>query len=149
VEIWFSEYEAFALLIGLLLMQHGWPQGFAVSVMRRIRPELEKEHLRILKQNPEELFDHERLRREAKEGDFAFDNTDPVLLTIISRPWSGPSDGGELVLSAVCRGVAEAMKSAGNVKGGAGAFTMFEVATPAHKLSEQLKRTEPRPRGRS
>jgi hypothetical protein len=35
VEVWFSEYEAFALLNGLRLMGHGWPQGFAVSVMRR------------------------------------------------------------------------------------------------------------------
>src|SRR5947209_6859606 len=40
VEIWFCEYEAFALLTGLRLMQHGWPQGFAVSVLRRVRPEL-------------------------------------------------------------------------------------------------------------
>ena len=56
VEIWFSKYEAFALMNGLRLMAHGWPQGFAVSVMRRVRPELEKEHVRILKQdkNPSE-----------------------------------------------------------------------------------------------
>ena len=26
VEIWFSGYEAFALLTGLRLMQHGWPR---------------------------------------------------------------------------------------------------------------------------
>ena len=28
-DIQFSEYEAFALLIGLRIMGHGWPQGFA------------------------------------------------------------------------------------------------------------------------
>jgi hypothetical protein len=27
VEIWFSSYEAFALLTGLRLMGHGWPQA--------------------------------------------------------------------------------------------------------------------------
>src|SRR5436190_20689579 len=43
-EIWFSNYEAFALLSGLRIMEHGWPQGFAVSVMRRLRPDLEKQH---------------------------------------------------------------------------------------------------------
>ena len=56
-EIWFSDYEAFALLSGLRIMEHGWPQGFAVSVMRRLRPDLEKQHGCILKQNPNKLFD--------------------------------------------------------------------------------------------
>ena len=40
VEIWFSTYEAFALLTGLRLMAHGWPQGQAVSVMRNVRSAL-------------------------------------------------------------------------------------------------------------
>lgn len=62
VEIWFSEYEAFALLVGLGLMQHGWPQGFAVEVLRRVRPELERHHARILRQDPAELFDEQRIR---------------------------------------------------------------------------------------
>src|SRR5947208_3467711 len=34
-DVQFSEYEAFVLLNGLRLMQHGWPQSFAVSVLRR------------------------------------------------------------------------------------------------------------------
>ena len=54
---WFSDYDAFALLIGLQLMRHGWPQGFAVAVLRRVKPELEIQHARILKQNPAVLFD--------------------------------------------------------------------------------------------
>ena len=32
-ENWFSAYDAFALLTGVRLMRHGWPQGRAVSVM--------------------------------------------------------------------------------------------------------------------
>jgi predicted DNA-binding transcriptional regulator YafY len=51
VEVWFSEYEAFALLNGLRLMAHGWPQGVAVTLMRRVRSELEKQHARILNQD--------------------------------------------------------------------------------------------------
>jgi hypothetical protein len=53
----FSEYEAFALLNGLRIMKHGWPQGFAVSIMRRVRLGLEREHARILRQYPGKLFD--------------------------------------------------------------------------------------------
>ena len=51
-DVSFSEYEAFALLNGLRIMNHGWPQGFAVSIMRRVRPDLESEHARILRQRP-------------------------------------------------------------------------------------------------
>ena len=45
----FSEYEAFALLNGLRIMEHGWPQGFAVSIMRCVRLDLEREHARTIK----------------------------------------------------------------------------------------------------
>src|SRR4051794_36055397 len=55
-DISFSAYEAFALLTGLRMMEHGWPQGLAVSLLRRIRPELEFEHARILRQRPAQLF---------------------------------------------------------------------------------------------
>src|SRR5262245_57806285 len=36
-DISFSEYDAFALLNGLRIMGHRWPQGFAVAIMRRLR----------------------------------------------------------------------------------------------------------------
>jgi hypothetical protein len=149
VEIWFSEYEAFALFNGLRIMGHGWPQGFAVSVMRRTRRELERQHARILRQDPEQLFSQERILQEAREGDMAFDNADPVLLTIVSQSRTTPNDEGEPVACAICRGASEAMKFAWKVASGVGALTIFELATAAHKLSGELKRTEPRRRGRS
>ena len=52
VEIWFSDYEAFALLTGLRVMQHGWPQGFSVAVLRHVRPELEAHHDRVPEAGP-------------------------------------------------------------------------------------------------
>ena len=64
-DISFSEYEAFALFNGLRIMNHGWPQSFAVSIMRRVRADLEREHARILRQDPKELFDWEAIRIEA------------------------------------------------------------------------------------
>src|SRR3982074_3653249 len=39
----FAEYEAFALLHGLRIMDHGW---FAVSIMRRVRLDLARETAR-------------------------------------------------------------------------------------------------------
>jgi hypothetical protein len=148
VEVWFSEYEAFALLNGLRLMGHGWPQSFAVSVMRRIRPELEKQHARILKQDPKLLFDQEAIWRNAKAGDMAFNNTDPVLVTIVSKSGVALGDQQEPQACAVCRGPKEATRFAWKASGGAGGWSMFDVVGAAHSLAEALSRTEPRPRGR-
>jgi hypothetical protein len=147
VEVWFSEYEAFALLTGLRLMGHEWPQSFAVSVMRRVRPQLEKEHARILRQDVKKLFDQDEIRRNARPGDMALDNTDPVFLTIFSRR---DVSNNRTVECSIRRGVKEAWdfvrKEHGNF--GPGAVTMFELATTTHHLSRELARTEPRRRGR-
>jgi hypothetical protein len=70
-DISFSEYEAFALLNGLRIMQHGWPQGFALSIMRRIRLDLEREHARILRQSPDKLFDRQAIRAALIEDRYA------------------------------------------------------------------------------
>ena len=85
VENWFSDYEAFALLIGLRLMRHGWPQGFAVAVLRRVKPELEKHHARILKQDPAVLFDEQR---------FGSKPSQVILSLIIPIQCSSPSIQG-------------------------------------------------------
>jgi hypothetical protein len=82
-DISFSEYDAFALLNGLRIMGHRWPQGFAVSIMRRVRPDLEMEHARFLRQPPEKLFDQQTIRAGALGGAIAVDNTDPVFLTLV------------------------------------------------------------------
>jgi hypothetical protein len=148
VENWFSNYEAFSLMNGIRLLGHGWPQSLAVSIMRRVRLELEREHKRILAQDPVWLFDHEAIRKNAKPGAHAFDNQDPVLLTVVS---TAGSLSGEHALfeSKICRGVETAYEFFAQVSGGGGALTMFEVATLAHHLRHELEKTEPRGRGRS
>jgi hypothetical protein len=147
VEVWFTEYEAFALVVALQLMGHGWPQGFAVSVLRRVRPEMEAQHSRILKQDPKWLFDQEEIRRNARAGDFAFDTVDPVLLVIVSKS-GAPANEQQLCECAVRRGVDEAMKFAGQASDGRGLWTTFELATLAHRFSNALAKTVPRRRGR-
>jgi hypothetical protein len=149
VEVWFSEYEAFALLNGLRLMAHGWPQGFAVSVLRRVRADLEIQYARILKLDPKSLFDQKAIWKDAKEGDMAFDNTAPVLLTIVSKSAEGPDAQGEPLSCAICDGPGEAMKWVQETSGGHHGFTMFELVNAAHSLTRKLAGTEPRHRGRS
>jgi hypothetical protein len=126
-DILFSEYEAFALLNGLRIMDHGWPQSFAVSMMRRVRVDLESEHARIL-----------------RRGAIAAENTDPVFLTIASI--SQPSPDVALLLCAVCHGSDDVSSFSGGV--GASSVTTFEVATLIHTLHSELMKTAPRRRGR-
>jgi hypothetical protein len=145
-DILFSEYEAFALLNGLRIMGHRWPQGFAVSIMRRVRPDLEMQHARILRQPPEELFDQQTIRAGALEGAIAVDNTDPVFLTLASKAQHAPDEGQTAPLSAVCRGFEKVREFSRDV--GSSSVTMLEVATLAHRLRQELLKTEPRRRGR-
>jgi hypothetical protein len=144
-DISFSEYEAFALINGLRIMQHGWPQGIAVSIMRRVRLDLEREHARILRQDPAKLFDQQAIDATARPGDIAVDNTDPVFLTVAAREQYA-SDERQTRLCAVCQGLAKVSEFGRDV--GASSVTRFEVATLAHRLHQELMKTKPRRRGR-
>jgi hypothetical protein len=78
----------------------------------------------------------------------AFQVTDPVLLTIVSKTGVGQSEETEPYICAICRGSADALKVL--VSGGhGGAGTMFELAAIAHQLGIALNRTEPLRRGRN
>ena len=79
----------------------------------------------------------------------AFDTTHPVLLTIVSKAGEALNDLDAPLECAICDGPQEAMKFAAERSGGRGAWTMFEMTTVAHALSNALQRTEPRSRGRS
>src|SRR5262245_2072673 len=145
-DIWFSEYEAFALLNGLRIMGHGWPQSFAVSIMRRVRVDLERNHARILRQDPDELFDWQTILAKARPGDIAVSNTDPMFLVIASKTQQRPDEVQTALLSAVCRGYDNVSKFSRGVD--ASSVTTFELATLAHRLHQELIKTEPRRRGR-
>jgi hypothetical protein len=147
VEVWFSNYEAFALMTGLRLLQHRWPQSFPVAVLRRLRPQLEREHARILKQDPKILFDQKQIRENARPGDLYVDNTDPVFLTIASgQDYPGEGPTGALPC-AVCRGMEQVFKFVKQQN--ARSHSLNELVTPAHALLSQLSKVQPRKRGRS
>jgi hypothetical protein len=146
-DIRFSEYEAFALLNGLRIMGHGWPQSFAVAIMRRVRPDLEREHARILRQDPDKLFDREAIRASASPGAIAVDNTDPVFLTLASKEERAPDAAQTPPFSAMCRGQEKVLEFSRAMR--ASSVTMFEVVTLAHRLHQELLKAEPRRRGRN
>lgn len=147
VEVWFSDYEAFALLTALKLLDHGWPQSLPVSIMRLIRPQLEEQHRRILKQDPAALFDENLIRKDARPGDLYVDNTDPVFLTIVSGKVQAERDSAGSPSCSVCRGMTEV--AAFLRQQVARSWTLLELAGPAHALSTHLQESLPRTRGRA
>jgi hypothetical protein len=107
--------------------------------MRRLRPGLEREHARILRQDPAKLFNLEPSRAKAKPGDLVADNSDPVFVTVVSQVYRPPQESSSSIPPcAVCRGFPEAMRFSHQMGGAGTTTTMFEIATPAHKLHQQL-----------
>jgi hypothetical protein len=138
----FSEYEAFALLTGLRLMRDRWPQGFAVTLLRRLRAELEEEYSRILRQDPAVLFNQQLVQQRAQPGGLAVDNTDPVFLCIIS---GNPRDTAP---AAICQGQ-EALMAFHQSQSQGRTLYSIELATWAHLIGNALAQSEPRKRGRA
>jgi hypothetical protein len=143
-EIQFSAYESFAVLIGLQMLNHRWPQKFVVESLRRVRPELEKQHKKITRLDPAKLFDPAQIRLTARAGDSVLTSTSPVFLLIWSdqRTANDPAPVVEIFEdyeAAFARGLERPGRST----------TWIELTRLAHALSEVLSKSLPRKRGRS
>ena len=140
-EVSFSEYEAFSLHAALRMLNHNWPQGFAVSTLRRIRPELEARHRQILQLDPDALF---RVEQDTSPGSLSLTNNQPEFLLIIS-------DNDERDASGSYARLFEDQKSAFKfqLERSGRSCTWLELVTPAFVLHRYLQEAEPRKRGRS
>jgi hypothetical protein len=149
VEIWFSAYEAFAILLGLQLMQHSWPQRFAVSILRQVRPALEKEHYRILRLDPNKLFDAKEIARQQDVGSALFNTSEPSFLVIVSHYGLRTHQEAEPYACSVKSDLGSASAWVQETtKGRGGGSSMFELTVLAREMAEALKRTRPENRGR-
>jgi len=144
-EVRFSGYEAFAVMIGLQMLNHNWPQKFVVETLRRLRPRLEKEHRKILRRDPAKLLEQEQSGVDARPGELGLAAVpSPVILVIWSdqRTAENPAPAAEIFYEledAYRRTLEKAGRSA----------TWIELTRSAQLLSEQLSRSAPRKRGRS
>jgi hypothetical protein len=141
VEVWFSAYEAFALLLAFKLLEHGFPQQKAVLALRRVRPALEPEHKRMLKLDPKALFNQDALQRS--EGQLALNSTDPVYLVIRTEEKRAAQPVKDI---RICHGEIELMRC---IKAALASYTIFELTSAAHLLDDHLAKTEPSQRGRA
>jgi hypothetical protein len=145
-EVMFSEYEAFAQLAAIMLLEHGLPQAGVVRVMRQVRRPFEAAHAESLKKDPSALFDLEAVRAKALPGMIATDNTEPVFLAFVRLTDSSVGDQKGDV--AVCRGHDElvAFQRKHSVPGTG--VTFFEFVGLMHRLADNLLQVRPAKRGR-
>jgi hypothetical protein len=146
IEVRFQEYEAFALLTGWRLLEHGFPQQKAVLALRRVRHPLEQEHARIMQLDPNVIFNPERIRAAVGPGQMYLNNTAPVFLVI----WSGEeasakTDKRSIKSVTICRSEADLMRF---IKSHFGPNTIFELVGTSHRMHDCLLRTSPSERGR-
>lgn len=140
-EVLFSTYEVFALCIAVSLMQGGRPQATTVSILRRVRPLLEPKHAEILRWDPVELFDEEKIRETAQPGDFADPTTRKVYIRIMSPLGERNTDKTpeiDIVEPPTPLFPPEPGRS----------MTFVELTALAHKLRNALEETKPSKRGR-
>jgi hypothetical protein len=149
VEVMFSGYEAFALLVAIMLLEHGFRQAGVVRIMREVRPDLQAAYGETLRKDASKLFDPEAVRAMARPGMLATDNTDPVFLAFVNLTGSSAGNGKVRAAISVCRGHEElsAFVKKHSVSG-LGA-TFFELVGLMHRFAGNLSQTRPIKRGRS
>jgi hypothetical protein len=148
VEVMFSGYEAFALLVAIMLLEHGIPQATVVSILRQVRRDLETAHAQGLKMDRKVLFDLEAVRETVKPGMIATDNTAPVFLAFV-RLSGSEVDGKVHEAITVCRGHDELAAFISKHSGPGLGATFFEFVGLMWKLADNLKQTRPIKRGRA
>ncbi len=146
VEVMFSGYEAFALLVGLIVLEHGIPQAKVVSILQEIRSDLEAAHRETLQRDPKVLFDPQAVQAMARPGMIAVDNTAPVFLAFVKLD---AGQGRVRAIISVCRGHDELVKFIKEHSVPGSGSTHFELARLMHTLAANLLQTRPVKRGRS
>jgi hypothetical protein len=148
----YSDFEAFALLAAIMLLEHGLPQASVVKVMRQVRRQLEAAHAQCLKEDPSTLFDQRAITARALPGVIATDNTAPIFLAFAQLTNSSvdqeKKDGTAV---AVCLGDEELFAFIGKhcIPGSGIGATFFEFVRLMHTLAAELSQTRAVNRGRT
>lgn len=138
-EISFSFADACALLTGLRMLEHGWPQNFVVSSLRPIRAELGRRHDAILRRPIQP-------QRPPETGTIAFEGSSSDFLLVVSDiNLAGKKSAAEPYIRLFDNeneAFAFQMREAGR------SCSWFALEGPARMLHEQLLTSLPRRRGR-
>ena len=145
-EVLFTDYEVFAVMAAINLLEHGLPQAKVVSILQQVRSDFEAAHRDILRMDRRELFDVQAVQAKAQPAMLAADNIAPVYLAFVKI------DAGKGTVRAtvsVCRGWDALTKFIKQHSVPGSGATFFEFVRLMHTLASHLAETRPLKRGRS
>ena len=145
-EVLFTDYEVFAVMAAIILLEHGIPQAKVVGILQQVRSDFEAAHREILRMDRRELFDVQAVQAKAQPAMLAADNIAPVYLAFVKI------DAGKGTVRAtvsVCRGWDALTKFIKQHSVPGSGATFFEFVRLMHTLASHLAETRPLKRGRS
>jgi hypothetical protein len=148
----YTPCDAFALLLGLRLLDSNVPQMAVIRVLRLIRPGLEREHDRILRLSPHRLAQNKHaLERRIKEGLLVEDPRKMVFLVLPTGPGADllyRGRQGTLELANIARTPAELVEVIAHLTLVSPPVLVFELINRAHQLAWWLEQAPLIRRGR-
>lgn len=155
IDVMYSGYEAFALLVALRLMRGGLTQARAVNFLRDLRVLLAGSHYEILQTSRAQLRpyeDDDERSRLVRDG-FLVDDADKMVYLVAlagekAEAFDLPSPADKPVSGNICRTVRELQDRLVGASHEGHALIVVELVNAAHQLAHYLDRIEPRARGR-
>ena len=148
----YTRFDAFVLLLGLHLLDANVPQMAVIRLLRRIRPELQREYERILRLSPQALAGtRANLEQKIKAGQIVKDSGKMVFLVLPSGAGAdllyrrAQDDRIEL---ANITSATELVNVVAFLTRLSPPVLVFELINAAHQLAWWLERAPPIRRGR-
>lgn len=155
IDVMYSGYEAFALLIALRLMRGGLTQARAVSFVRDLRAPLAGFHYETLQQDPRELRPDAapgKLENLIGNGVLIDKPEDMAHITALAseraEAFDAPSPEKKPVSGNMCRSLDDLYHRLRWASHEGHALIVVELVNAAHHLAHRLDRIEPQARGR-
>ena len=137
-EVQFSFYEAFAVSLGLRMLDHSWPQGFIIALIRKARMYLDPE------QSGPPWLGHNAV--EHKEGKRAVAASAPEAFLAIVFGEGRRVQRLDTIKIVLCSGTDDALRVLKQKPGTS--VSVFEIGQSAATLAKALAVTKPAKRGR-
>ena len=149
----YTGYDAFALLLGLHMLESNVPQMAVIRLLRRIRLELVREHASILRLSPQGLAQMKHgIERRIKDGLLVKEPAKMVFLVLPSGAGAdllyrrGQDD--TIKLANIARSRDELVDVVAHLALVSPPVLVFELINPAHQLAWWLERAPLIRRGR-
>lgn len=156
IDVIYTGYEAFALLIALRLMRGGLPQSTAVKFLRDLRDPLAGFHYETMQHSPQKLrpdIEHNKRLELIRDG-FIVEKFDQMVYLValagaraegfdIPSPSKAPFSGN------ICRTIEQLRERMKWASHEGCPLIVVELVNAAHQLNHHLDRIPARSRGRS